>query len=89
MEKRPAAYVLRSADGKYLYKGSCRNLEKRMKDHHAGRVSCTKNRRPLTLVLAEFFETYTQARQRENFLKSGAGRNWLKTSLADARDFPP
>jgi len=89
MDGKPATYVLKSADGEYLYKGSCRNLDKRLKDHNAGRVSCTKNRRPVTLVHAEFFETYTEARHRENFLKSGVGRAWLKAELADARDFPP
>ncbi len=89
MDERPAAYVLKSADGTYLYKGSCRDLDKRLKDHHAGRVSCTKNRRPVALVHAEFFETYTEARRRENFLKSGVGRAWLKVKMAEARDFPP
>ena len=89
MAGKPAAYVLKSADGKYLYKGSCRDLDRRMEDHRAGRVLHTKNRRPVMLVHAEFFETYTEARQRENFLKSGVGRAWLKAKLSEARDFPP
>ena len=75
----PATYVLKSADGAYLYKGSCRDLQKRLRDHQAGRVSHTKNRRPLTMVHHEYFASYTLARQRENFLKSGAGRAMLKS----------
>ena len=80
LESRPAAYVLQSASADYLYKGSCRDLAKRMKDHSAGRVKHTKNRRPLTLLHYEYCEDYTQARQRENWLKSGVGRHWLKTN---------
>ena len=76
-EERPAAYVLLSADGAYRYKGSCRDLAARLKDHRAGRVSRTKNHRPLTLLHVEYFEAFTQARKRENYFKSGAGRDWL------------
>ena len=76
-EPKPAAYVLASADGTYRYKGSCRNLAKRLKDHRAGRVSHTKNRRPLMLLHFEYFPDYSAAHRRELYLKSGAGREWL------------
>ena len=78
VEPRPAAYVLSSSDGAYLYKGSCRNLATRLQDHHAGRASRTRHRRPLSLVHHEYFDDYTAARKRENYFKSGAGREWLK-----------
>jgi len=65
VKERPAAYVLCSNSGDYFYKGSCRNLVKRMKDHLAGRVRHTKNKRPLRLVYFEYCESYTVARQRE------------------------
>jgi predicted GIY-YIG superfamily endonuclease len=68
-----------SQDYSYLYKGSARNLKERLKDHRAGRVSRTKNRRPLILVFHEYFSTYTEALQKEHFLKTGAGRKWLST----------
>ena len=76
-EHRPAAYVLSNSDRSYLYKGSCRNLQKRLKDHRAGRVSKTKNRRPLYLLHFEYCDSYTEARRRENWLKSGVGRKSL------------
>jgi len=92
-ENRPAAYVLRGASQDYLYKGACRDLSKRMKDHRAGRVSRTKNRRPLTLVYFEYCADFSQARKRENYLKSGIGREFLSQILKreppDATDFPP
>ena len=76
-ESKPAAYVLASADGTYRYKGSCRNLAKRLKDHRAGGVSRTKNRRPLMLLHCEYFPDYSAARKQELYFKSGAGREWL------------
>ena len=79
---RPATYVLLGADGHYLYKGACRNLIERLKDHRAGRASHTKSRRPLTLVHCEYFETYAEALTRESFLKSGVGRAWLHKELS-------
>ncbi len=82
----PAAYVLESANGTYLYKGACRDLVERRKDHRAGRVAHTKNRRPLRLVHVEYATDYTAARQRENWLKTGVGRAWLKKTIEnDAR----
>ena len=77
----PAAYVLLGSDGKYLYKGSCRNLRERLKDHQAGRCSRTKNRRPLALVHYEYFDTYSEALAREKYLKTRFGRTWLKRML--------
>ena len=85
VEPRPAAYVLRGAAADYLYKGSCRDLVKRLKDHRAGRVSRTRNRRPLRLVHFEYCPDYTNARKQENWLKSGAGRKFLQQLTAAER----
>jgi len=78
LERRPAAYVLLSSDGSYRYKGSCRDLVERMKQHHQGKVSRTQNKRPLSLLHFEYFDDYTDARIRELYFKTGAGREWLK-----------
>ncbi len=78
----PAAYILLGTGAEYLYKGACRNLAERLKDHRAGRVAHTRNRRPLALVYHEYVASFTEARKREAFLKSGVGRSWLKKYLA-------
>ena len=70
-------YVLLGNEGKYTYKGSARDLRKRVMDHMQGRVARTRNRRPLVLIHLEYTVDYTTARQRENWLKSGQGRQWL------------
>jgi putative endonuclease len=46
-----------------------------------GRVKTTKSRRPVQLIYSEEFENYTDARKREIYLKSGTGRDWLKTKM--------
>ena len=82
-EHRSAAYVVSSLDDlSYLYKGCARDLKERLKDHRAGRVSRTKNRRPLQLVHHEYFDEYKDAHKRELFLKTGQGRAWLKRALS-------
>ncbi len=81
VEPRPAAYVLLGADGAYLYKGACRNLQQRLRDHRAGRASHTKNRRPLRLFFVEYFDSYEEALRKERYLKTGFGRAGLKRRL--------
>ena len=71
-------YILKSLmDGKYYY-GSTADLEKRLKDHNAGKVRSTKGRRPLTLHYYEIYPTRSEAVKRERFFKSVEGFNWLK-----------
>ena len=80
-QEDPATYVLASSSFDYLYKGACRNLKERLKDHQAGRCSRTKNRRPLTLIHFEYCESYSDALKREKYFKSRFGRTWLKRLL--------
>ena len=73
-------YVLRCNDLR-SYIGSTRDLDKRIEAHRQGRVRTTKGRRPVQLIYTEEFATYSEARSREIFLKSGTGREWLKSKL--------
>jgi putative endonuclease len=74
-------YVLKSEkDGRY-YIGSTRDIEKRIDSHKRGKVRSTKGRRPLRLVYTQRCENIREARKRENFLKSGQGRKWIKENL--------
>jgi putative endonuclease len=71
-------YILKSIkDSKYYY-GSTENINKRIKDHNAGKVRSTKGRRPLVLHYYEEFASMQEARKRENYFKSIDGYNWLK-----------
>ncbi|TFH16743.1 MAG: GIY-YIG nuclease family protein [Lentisphaerales bacterium] len=78
VEPRVGVYVLLGGGSGYMYKGSARDLRKRIDEHMNGSVPRTRNRRPLKLLLVEYTADYTEARQGENWLKSGQGRKWLK-----------
>ena len=82
LDSKPGAYVLLGSNGTYMYKGSGRDLRKRIADHLQGRVARTRNRRPFELLHLEYTVDYTEARKRENWLKSGQGRKWLKDTYA-------
>jgi len=71
-------YILFSGKDDRTYVGYTHDLERRLKCHHTGRVSATKNRRPLVLFYHEEFETMTGAKRRELWWKSSSGRRKLK-----------
>ena len=74
-------YVLRSdVDGR-LYKGHTTRLEERIGEHNFGKTSSTKGYRPWKLVYFEKLDSLKDAVDRERFLKSGAGREFLNTKL--------
>ncbi len=75
-------YVLRCSDSR-LYIGSTRDINKRIIVHNNGKVKTTKSRRPVILIYTEELATYTDARKRESYLKSGTGREWLKNKLEE------
>ena len=74
-------YILYGSTFDRYYIGSTRDLEKRFKAHKAGKVRSTKAYRPWEIFYTEEFGTYSEARKRENFLKTGAGRKWLKENI--------
>lgn len=58
-------YIVKCSDGS-LYTGWTNNLEKRIKDHNAGRgAKYTKARRPVVPVYKEEFPTKQEAMKRE------------------------
>ena len=73
-------YILQSKkDGKH-YIGFTDNLNRRLKQHNKGSKATpsTRNRGPFHLVYCEQTENRKTARQRERYLKSGAGREFIK-----------
>lgn len=72
-------YVIKSMVDGRLYKGMSTNIDLRVKAHNAGKVRATKGYRPWKLVHQESFESEEEARIRELYLKSGAGRDFLRS----------
>ncbi|PCE63380.1 GIY-YIG nuclease family protein [Sediminicola luteus] len=82
MAEKHYVYVLKSKVDGRLYKGMTQNLELRLSQHNGGKVKSTKGYMPWVLVYHEIFETRQEARSREKYLKSAAGREVLKDILA-------
>jgi predicted GIY-YIG superfamily endonuclease len=80
------AYILRCADGK-LYYGSTGDLRRRVEEHRAGLTRWTSLRLPVELVWFQEFETTTQARRKEQSLKSGRTRRKVFDRMI--AQFPP
>ena len=76
------AYVVRSTRFPFFYKGHCEDLEERLKQHNFGMTKSLRKYIPLELVYVEEFETRGEAVRREKYLKTAAGRRFLKSVLS-------
>jgi putative endonuclease len=74
-------YVLQSEKDGRLYKGFTNNIERRLSEHNNGYVASTKRYIPWKCVYTEPAPDSMTARSREKFLKSGHGRDFLKSIL--------
>ncbi len=71
-------YELKSLKNRKRYIGSADLApEERLKKHNYGSNKFTKRNRPFVLIYKEKYADKTEARKRENFLKSGVGRKYL------------
>jgi len=57
------------------------NLEERLKWHNEGRVNFTSKYLPWIRVHYEEYSTRSEAMKREKYLKTGAGREWIKNNV--------
>jgi len=66
-----------------LYKGQTEDLTKRIQEHNNpdGPYSYTRHRGPWTLIYKKEYATRAAAMQKEKFLKTGKGRDFLKKIL--------
>jgi len=74
-------YILKSRKDNKLYTGCTNNLKQRLYLHNNGLIESTKNRKPLTLIYFEALLNKKDAFRREQWLKTGWGRNHLKKLL--------
>ncbi len=75
-------YILQSQSDNTFYTGLSSDVARRLKEHNAGLTKTTKARIPWHVIHIEEFSTRSEARAREKFLKSGIGREWRDTFLA-------
>jgi putative endonuclease len=71
-------YVIYSKKFNRFYKGHCQDLNDRIKQHNQGQTRSTRPFIPWELILHETFNTREEAIKREKYLKTAAGRRFLK-----------
>jgi len=74
-------YALKSINRNYIYVGLTDNVQRRISQHNNGRSKTTKPYLPFVLILTEEYPSRIEARQREKYLKSGVGKEFLKNLL--------
>ena len=74
-------YILISKVFKKTYTGHTDNIAKRLKDHNLGRSTFSKRYRPWEVIHKEEFKTEQEAGRRERYLKTAAGRRYLKKTI--------
>jgi len=72
-------YTLKSKIKKYIYVGMTQNLDQRIRRHNNGYEKTTKPYKPFKLIHREVYPSRIEARKREKYLKSGVGKEFLKT----------
>lgn len=74
-------YVLQSTADGGLYIGYSANLWKRFAQHAKRTALATSQRGPWKIIYYEAYVEQADALGRERYLKSGAGRRFLRTQL--------
>lgn len=75
-------YAISSLNRNYIYVGLTNDIERRFHQHQNGENKTTKPYLPFVLFYKEHFTTRPEAREREKYLKSGVGKEFLKQTLA-------
>jgi putative endonuclease len=73
--------VLFSEKDHFMYIGYTTNIEKRIINHNSGGTKSTAPRRPLKLIFCEHYLFEKDARNREGYFKTTAGKKALKYML--------
>jgi putative endonuclease len=82
-------YVLKSLRDGSIYKGYTVHLDKRLHEHNSGKSKFTARKRPWIVIYFEQFETLEEAKKREKYFKTSAGRRILKSKIDPGAGSPP
>jgi putative endonuclease len=82
-------YVIESLKDQTWYTGMAYDAIKRLSEHNAGKNRFTKGHRPWKIIYTEIHKDWLAARPREKYLKSAAGKVWLKKFPRGDTGSPP
>ncbi len=79
-------YVLLSGVDGGFYTGATGDVNRRLEEHCEGLVETTRDRRPLELVYYEACNSRKDGCRREKYLKTSAGKRYLRDRLKEHLD---
>lgn len=74
-----SVYAIKSVERNYIYVGMTNNLKRRLTEHNTGKNRSTKAYVPFNLIFQAEFENRVLAREKEKYLKSGVGKEFLRS----------
>jgi putative endonuclease len=74
-------YAIKSINRNYIYVGMTNNLDERLNRHNKGWDKTTSSYAPFRLLYEESFDDRASARIKEKYLKSGVGKEFLKSLI--------
>jgi len=72
-------YAIKSKRENYIYIGLSNNPERRIAEHNYKKERTSRFYAPFETILAEKYSRGIEARKREKYLKSGIGKEYLKS----------
>lgn len=81
-------YVLQSLRFEKTYVGMTQHLERRLEQHNGGRSKFTSAYIPWKVIYVERYASSVEARAREKYLKSAAGKRYITNALGRAGSLP-
>lgn len=84
MNLKYCVYVLFSLKDKLLYIGYTTDLNKRFETHSKGYSEATAPRRPFILLFCEYYYSMKDAKRRELYFKTTAGKKAIKIMLKES-----
>ena len=76
-------YILMSLKDGNFYVGYTKNVQRRLEEHNSGRITSTKDRRPMKLIYWEGSISQQDATRREKYLKTSGGKRYIKGRVKD------
>jgi len=74
-------YAIFDKYSREVYVGMTNNIERRLSEHKRGQSFYTRKFKDIVLIHKEEYNDYKTARKREKYLKSGCGKEFLKSLL--------
>ncbi|NEW79275.1 MAG: GIY-YIG nuclease family protein [Gelidibacter sp.] len=81
-------YVLFSDNYKRTYTGMTIDVAKRLREHNSNQNISTKAYAPWRVIFEKQYNTRIEARESEKYLKSGIGREFIKSLILSQNKRP-